>query len=152
MTAKTTYARHVGPLEEGAWGYLKARPITVFFGMLSTDEVIRHVDTGDANVVWFPEVAAGVVLHPTEQADLGSEILAASMDEDQVVFTNSMLMILRLLRLVRQGKLSTENICFYHVGPSQFTRLLTTDEGKFDGPVPDQFFSQDVEEIFGGDG
>jgi len=138
---------------------VECRPITVFFGMLSTDEVLY---TGALNVnKWeFPEVTVSedgqddVALHPTEQADLGSKILIASMDEDQVVFTNSPLLILRLLRLVREGKLCTERVCFYHVGPgmdAKFTRLLAPDTGKFDQPVPDRFFDQDITELFGGD-
>ena len=57
---------------------------------------------------------------------------------------------MRILGLVKDWVLSTDEVIMYHVNQQedQITTLFVTDRGKLDKPVPDSFFSQDVDELF----
>lgn len=123
------------------------RPITVLFGMRSTDVPMGYPDDFPP-VHRFPETGQ----HPEEQAELGSYFARlARGGVSQVIETTSVVLIMRILRLVRDGVLSTDEVIMHHVNQQedQITTLFVTDRGKLDKPVPDSFFSQDVDELFG---
>ena len=126
---------------------IEVRPITVLFGMRSTDVLMGYPDDFPP-VHRFPEI----MKHPTEQAELGSHFARlARGGTHQVIETTSVVLIMRILRLVKDGVLSTDEVIMYHVNQQedQITTLFVTDRGKLDKPVPDSFFSQDVDELFG---
>ena len=121
---------------------IEVRPITVLFGMRSTDVLMGYPDDFPP-VHRFPEI----MKHPTEQAELGSHFARlARGGTHQVIETTSALLIMRILRLVRGGALSTDEVIMHHVNQQEeeITTLFVTDVGKFDRPVPDLFFDQDV--------
>ena len=143
MTSETVYIGGSQAPHE-----IEVRPITVLFGMRSTDAPIVHPRHPIYQISRLPEKG----LHPEEQAELGCRFARAAGEVgDQVIETTSHLLIMRIMRLVRDGVLTTDEVIMHHVNPkaAQITTLHVTDTGKFDKPVLDSFFDQDIEEIFG---
>lgn len=140
---------------------IEVRPITVLFGMgagaVPINYATRSVVEGFEYqmqpldfppVHRFPEIRR----NPTEQAELGSYFARRAREGvDQVIETTSVVLILRILRLVRDGVISVDDVIMHHLNPKAdlLTTLYVTDEGHFHTRIPDRFFSQDIEELWG---
>jgi len=94
-------------------------------------------------------------LHPKMQAELG-QLLATAVQEREgfqiVAETHSEHMILRLMRLVREGKLAHDLIQILYVdqnekGEAQVTELPLDKDGEFEKNWPDGFFDERLNEL-----
>ena len=141
---------------------IEVRPLTVLFGMGSesvpinyaTRSVVLFGMTYQRQPLDFPPAHRfpEIRRNPTEQAELGSYFARLARDGvDQVIETTSVLLILRILRLVRDGVLSVDDVIMHHLSPKAdlLTTLYVTDEGHLNQPTPDDFFTQDMREVFG---
>ncbi len=95
-----------------------------------------------------------VHIHPRLQADLG-DLLAESIEgpngKQFIIETHSEHLVLRLQRLVRQGKLQKENLFIIYVSHgeegSQVQRLRLDEEGYFMDDWPGGFFPERLREV-----
>lgn len=94
-------------------------------------------------------------LHPKLQADLADFFIENSKaNENQwIIETHSELLILRVLRHIRRGLLSPEDVSVLYVNPgkdgSEISELRIDEKGDFIDPWPHGFFDEDVVELFG---
>ncbi len=96
-------------------------------------------------------------LHPALQAELGDVFIESALGERQNTFileTHSEHLILRLMRRIREGKLSPDDISVVFVEPlsrgSRFVELRIDEEGDFIDEWPGGFFEESFHEKFGG--
>ncbi len=112
--------------------------------------LLNLADSGANHILMEPESH----LHPTLQAQLMQLIVEQTAEQQGQSFieTHSVIMFLRLLKMVREGKLSSNYVVANYISrlgsSTELTVLKVTEEGKFDKPVPDKFFTQDVAELF----
>jgi len=96
-----------------------------------------------------------VHIHPRLQADLG-DLVAETISEPYfhqfLIETHSEHLVLRLLRLVREGQLRSQDLAIIHVargpGGSTAQRLLVDEDGDFVDEWPGGFFPERQREIF----
>jgi predicted ATPase len=94
-------------------------------------------------------------LHPQLQAELGS-VFAESIKSPQnnrfILETHSEHLVLRLQRLIREGKLTKDDVSVIYVDCEQdgsiCLELRLDEEGDFIDEWPDGFFEEDFKEIF----
>lgn len=96
-------------------------------------------------------------LHPALQAELGDVFIEAALGERQNTFileTHSEHLILRLMRRIREGKISPEDVGVVFVEPlargSRLIELRIDEEGDFIDEWPGGFFEESFHEKFGG--
>lgn len=96
-------------------------------------------------------------LHPALQAELGDVFIEAALGERRNTFileTHSEHLILRLMRRIREGKISPDDIGVVFVEPlargSRFIELRIDEEGDFIDEWPGGFFEESFHEKFGG--
>ena len=96
-------------------------------------------------------------LHPALQARLGemfAEMASTRRGPRFVLETHSEHLILRLQRLIRSGRLNSEDVCVVHVGPdeanaAQLTEIRLSESGDFLDEWPNGFFEERFDELFG---
>lgn len=96
-------------------------------------------------------------LHPRLQAELGDVFIEAALGERKNTFileTHSEHLILRLMRRIREGRISPDDIGVVFVEPlargSRFIELRIDEEGDFIDEWPGGFFEESFHEKFGG--
>ncbi len=96
-------------------------------------------------------------LHPALQAELADVFIEAALGQRKNTFileTHSEHMILRLMRRIREGKISPDDIGVVFVEPlargSRFIELRIDEEGDFIDEWPGGFFEESFHEKFGG--
>jgi predicted ATPase len=96
-------------------------------------------------------------LHPALQAELGDVFIESALGERKNTFileTHSEHMILRLMRRIREGKLSPDDVGVIFVEPhsqgSRFVELQIDEEGDFIDEWPGGFFEESFHEKFAG--
>lgn len=96
-------------------------------------------------------------LHPALQAELGDVFIEAALGQRKNTFileTHSEHLILRLMRRIREGKISPDDIGVVFVEPlargSRFIELRIDEEGDFIDEWPGGFFEESFHEKFGG--
>ncbi|MBP7711459.1 MAG: AAA family ATPase [Gammaproteobacteria bacterium] len=96
-------------------------------------------------------------LHPALQAELGDVFIEAALRERKNTFileTHSEHLILRLMRRIREGKISPNDVGVVFVEPlargSRFIELRIDEEGDFIDEWPGGFFEESFHEKFGG--
>lgn len=96
-------------------------------------------------------------LHPALQAELADVFIDAALGERKNTFileTHSEHLILRLMRRIREGKISPDDICVLFVEPlsrgSRFVELRIDEEGDFIDEWPGGFFEESFHEKFDG--
>lgn len=96
-------------------------------------------------------------LHPALQAELGDVFIEAALGDRKNTFileTHSEHLILRLMRRIREGAISPEDIGVVFVEPlergSRFIELLIDEEGDFIDEWPGGFFEESFHEKFSG--
>lgn len=91
-------------------------------------------------------------LHPRIQANLGSFFAAQCKQSQFIVETHSEHLVLRLQKLVRDGKLSPESVSILCIGAEGGTTTITPlrldREGFFDNEWPGGFFPDRVQELW----
>lgn len=89
-------------------------------------------------------------LHPTAQLELGSFFaeLWSERGVSSIIETHSGNILLRLRRLVREGKLKAEDVgvAYFHAEKAQTTvsNLKVKPDGELDGHLPMEFFGADI--------
>ncbi|MCZ2135735.1 MAG: AAA family ATPase [Burkholderiales bacterium] len=96
-------------------------------------------------------------LHPALQAELGDVFIEAALGERKNTFileTHSEHLILRLMRRIREGKISSDDVGVVFAEPlargSRFIELRIDEEGDFIDEWPGGFFEESFHEKFGG--
>jgi len=96
-------------------------------------------------------------LHPALQAELGDVFIEAALGERRNTFileTHSEHLILRLMRRMREGKISPDDVGVVFVEPltrgSRFIELRIDEEGDFIDEWPGGFFEESFNEKFAG--
>lgn len=96
-------------------------------------------------------------LHPALQAELGDVFIEAALGDRQNTFileTHSEHLILRLMRRIREGKISPDDVGVVFVEPlergSRFVELRIDEEGDFIDEWPGGFFEESFHEKFAG--
>jgi hypothetical protein len=96
-------------------------------------------------------------LHPALQAELGDVFIEAALGERKNTFileTHSEHLILRLMRRIREGKISPEDVGVVFVDPlargSRFIELRIDEDGDFIDEWPGGFFEESFHEKFAG--
>jgi len=96
-------------------------------------------------------------LHPALQAELADVFIEAALGHRNNTFileTHSEHLILRLMRRIREGKISSDDIGVVFVEPlargSRFIELRIDEEGDFIDEWPGGFFEESFHEKFGG--
>ena len=94
-------------------------------------------------------------LHPRQQADLG-EVLVKSSETRQIICeTHSELIIARVQRLIRNGKLNPRDVSVLYVDPlgseSVVKELRLRADGEFIDEWPGGFFEDSFDEYFSDD-
>jgi hypothetical protein len=96
-------------------------------------------------------------LHPALQAELGDVFIEAALGDRQNTFileTHSEHLILRLMRRIREGKVSPDDVGVIFVEPlargSRFIELRIDEEGDFIDEWPGGFFEESYHEKFAG--
>lgn len=96
-------------------------------------------------------------LHPALQAELADVFIESALGERQNTFileTHSEHLILRLMRRIREGIISPDNVCVVFVEPlkrgSRFIELRIDEEGDFIDEWPGGFFEESFHEKFAG--
>lgn len=96
-------------------------------------------------------------LHPALQAELGDVFIEAALGERKNTFileTHSEHLILRLMRRIREGKISQDDVGVVFVEPlargSRFIELRIDEEGDFIDEWPGGFFEESFHEKFEG--
>lgn len=96
-------------------------------------------------------------LHPALQAELGDVFIEAALGERKNTFileTHSEHLILRLMRRIREGQISPDDVGVVFVEPlargSRFIELRIDEEGDFIDEWPGGFFEESFHEKFGG--
>lgn len=136
-----------------------------------TNTVVTHRDvgTGISQVLPVLVMAYGssgkllameqpeIHLHPALQAELGDVFIEAALGERQNTFileTHSEHLILRLMRRIREGRISPDDIGVVFVEPlargSRFEELRIDEEGDFIDEWPGGFFEESFNEKFAG--
>ena len=127
----------------------------------------RHVGTGVSQLL--PIIAACELrsheiplliqqpelhLHPKLQANLGEYLFGLGSQENYPIFleTHSELLILRILKLIREGKASPSDVAINYVansddGPS-ITEIRIGSDGEFIDEWPAGFFEEQSDELF----
>lgn len=136
-----------------------------------TKTVVTHRDVGIGISQVLPVLVAAygsegkliameqpeIHLHPALQAELGDVFIEAALGERKNTFileTHSEHLILRLMRRIREGKISPYDIGVVFVEPlangSRFVELRIDEEGDFIDEWPGGFFEESFHEKFGG--
>lgn len=136
-----------------------------------TKTVVTHRDVGIGISQVLPVLVAAygsqgkliameqpeIHLHPALQAELGDVFIEAALGERKNTFileTHSEHLILRLMRRIREGKISPDDIGVVFVEPlangSRFVELRIDEEGDFIDEWPGGFFEESFHEKFGG--
>lgn len=136
-----------------------------------TKTVVTHRDVGIGISQVLPVLVAAygsegkliameqpeIHLHPALQAELGDVFIEAALGERRNTFileTHSEHLILRLMRRIREGKISPDDIGVVFVEPlahgSRFVELRIDEEGDFIDEWPGGFFEESFNEKFGG--
>jgi hypothetical protein len=96
-------------------------------------------------------------LHPALQADLADVFIEAALGESKNTFileTHSEHLILRLMRRIREGKLSPDDVGVMYIEPmadsSRILELRIDEEGDFIDEWPGGFFEESFHEKFAG--
>lgn len=96
-------------------------------------------------------------LHPALQAELGDVFIESALGDRKNTFileTHSEHLILRLMRRIREGKISPDDIGVVFVEPlargSRFIELRIDEDGDFIDEWPGGFFEESFHEKFGG--
>jgi len=96
-------------------------------------------------------------LHPALQAELGDVFIEAALGDRKNTFileTHSEHLMLRLMRRIREGKISPDDVGVVFVEPlargSRFIELRIDEEGDFIDEWPGGFFEESFHEKFGG--
>jgi len=115
--------------------------------------VMAYASEGKLVAMEQPEIH----LHPALQAELGDVFIEAALGERQNTFileTHSEHLILRLMRRIREGKISPDDVGVVFVEPlargSRFIELRIDEEGDFIDEWPGGFFEESFHEKFGG--
>jgi len=133
------------------------------------DPVIRtSTDVGFGFTQIMPIIVQGIVserkticveqpeihLHPKLQAELTDFLIDTSENSGNqwIVETHSELLVRRLQRRIREGRLAPENVCVLYVDPvsSQSSRILELridDDGDFIDEWPSGFFDETFDEV-----
>ena len=136
----------------------KINPIDTGSGISQVLPLIAVLAVADRSIVLVeqPELH----LHPRLQAGLAEEMALPStsppMQRQWLVETHSELFILRVQKLIRQGKLSPDDVSVLYVGQEQgsgsYIQQLNIDaNGDFIDEWPDGFFEDGYREMFGDD-
>ena len=94
-------------------------------------------------------------LHPRLQAEVGT-LMADSLNsfrKNWIVETHSEIILLRLLKLIRTGKLKSDSLRVYYIdkskkGGSCIKKMHISKEGELITQWPKGFFSNDIDEMF----
>jgi predicted ATPase/ribulose bisphosphate carboxylase small subunit len=96
-------------------------------------------------------------LHPALQAELGDVFIESALGERKNTFileTHSEHLILRLMRRIREGKISSDDVGVVYVEPlpqgSRFIELRIDENGDFIDEWPGGFFEESFNEKFAG--
>ena len=96
-------------------------------------------------------------LHPALQAELADVFIETALGQRKNTFileTHSEHLILRLLRRIREGKITPDDVGVVYVEPlargSRFIELRIDDEGDFIDEWPGGFFEESFHEKFAG--
>ena len=96
-------------------------------------------------------------LHPALQAELGDVFIESALGERKNTFileTHSEHLILRLMRRIREGKISSDDVGVVYVEPlpqgSRFIELRIDEQGDFIDEWPGGFFEESFNEKFSG--
>ena len=96
-------------------------------------------------------------LHPALQAELGDVFIESALGERKNTFileTHSEHLILRLMRRIREGKISSDDVGVVYVEPlpqgSRFIELRIDEQGDFVDEWPGGFFEESFNEKFAG--
>ncbi|MFY7913179.1 MAG: AAA family ATPase [Rubrivivax sp.] len=96
-------------------------------------------------------------LHPALQAELGDVFIESALGERKNTFileTHSEHLILRLMRRIREGKISSDDVGVVYVEPlpqgSRFIELRIDEQGDFIDEWPGGFFEESFNEKFAG--
>ena len=111
--------------------------------------VMAYASKGKLLAMEQPEIH----LHPALQAELGDVFIESALGERRNTFileTHSEHLILRLLRRMREGKLSAEDISVLYVQPagvgSQVLQIRVDEDGDFVDRWPGGFFEESFQE------
>lgn len=111
--------------------------------------VMAYASRGKLLAMEQPEIH----LHPSLQAELGDVFIESALGERRNTFileTHSEHLILRLLRRVREGKLSADDISVLYVQPSgagsQVLQIRVDEDGDFIDRWPGGFFEESFQE------
>lgn len=114
-------------------------------GWIELIDGTEEVDVPKTVLLQQPELH----LHPALQAELGS--LLAEQMSCHIIETHSEHLMLRIQRLIREKKLSSENVSVLFVdcaeGGSTVTRLRVDEEGDFVDEWPGGFFPERLREL-----
>ena len=90
-------------------------------------------------------------LHPRLQANLG-EYFVAARGPQLIVETHSELLILRVLRMIREGTADPSMVAVHYVGNTsegpQITQMRIGSDGEFIDEWPAGFFEERLDELF----
>lgn len=132
---------------------IHASILDVGFGISQILPIIVQsmLSTGKTLIIEQPEIH----LHPKLQADLGTLVATCSKEpfgNQFIIETHSQHLILRLQKLIRQGKLTPEDVAVIYVdrcdNGSQCIELRLDKDGDFIDNWPNGFFEEGYRELF----
>ena len=132
---------------------VKAKPIAVGSGIAQVLPIVAAVELLGPRALLSIEQPE-LHLHPRLQANLGEYLCdrATASSEPTIVETHSELLVLRVLRMVREGKTDPSKVAVYYVGDTsegpQITRMRIDANGEFIDEWPAGFFEERLDELF----
>ncbi len=131
-------------------------PTDVGFGISQLLPIIVEGEVAKDRVICIeqPEIH----LHPKLQAELGDFFIETARADKQgnqwIIETHSETLMLRVLKRIRQGKLSPDQVSVLYVesmgtGTAKIHQLPIDEHGQFLRDWPDGFFEEGVDEFFG---
>jgi len=132
---------------------VKAEPIAVGSGIAQVLPIVAAVELLGPRTLLSVEQPE-LHLHPRLQANLGEYLCdrATASLEPTIVETHSELLVLRVLRMIREGRTDPSKVAVYYVGDTsegpQITRMRIDANGEFIDEWPAGFFEERLDELF----
>lgn len=132
---------------------VKAEPIAVGSGIAQVLPIVAAVELLGPRALLSVEQPE-LHLHPRLQANLGEYLCdrATASSEPIIVETHSELLVLRVLRMIREGRTDPSKVAVYYVGDTsegpQITRMRIDANGEFIDEWPTGFFEERLDELF----